>query len=283
MPAAVPQCAVADDFDEVPQLGGARVLGEGAGHPVQEREEHAVGVAGLGHPVRDQEQGLAGDQRHPQHEGPVEGQIGEAQRESVARRQGPYAVGRDHEGWLVAEVDDLDGVPAVVGEPHQDGGGETLVVVAADRRVVADVPEHPHLQAVGDRTQDGFVVRGLTERAEQRGRRLHRPQPLALDVAEEQPGAAGARLDVEEVPADPGLAVGGEVDGRVVEIPQPGGMGRSTVRRVVSATSIMCSMRRSPRTRTAQARTARTPPAPTRMKSGSPVWFWCCQDVSTST
>lgn len=61
------------------------------------------------------------------------------------------------------------------------------------------------------------MVGRLAERAEQRGRRLHRAQPLALHVAEEQPGAAGARLDVVEVPADPGLAVGGEVHRRVVE------------------------------------------------------------------
>lgn len=213
----MPQRAVADEFDEAGRHGGARVLGEGLGHPVGEREEHAVGVAGLGHPVRDHEQGLAGDQRNRQDQRPLGGQLGQAQREPVARRQGPYAVGRDHQRRLMAEVDDLHGAPAVVGEADQDAGGEAVTVVAAHRRAIADLPEHPHLQAVGDGAQDGFVVRRLTERAEQRGRRLHRAQPLALHIAKEQPGAAGARLDVEEVTADPGLAVGGEIDGRVLQ------------------------------------------------------------------
>jgi hypothetical protein len=117
-------------------------------------------------------------------------------------------------------------------EGDQDRGREALhapgrvaVQVLAEVGDVLAVAAHPYLQPFGDDGQGRLVVRGLAERAQQGGGRRDRGQALALDVPEEDPGAVRAGLDVVEVAADAGLAVGGQVHGRVVEPAPRGGEG----------------------------------------------------------
>ncbi|MDQ0714811.1 hypothetical protein QFZ55_004263 [Streptomyces luteogriseus] len=226
----MPQCAVPYEGGEAGRFGGAGVLGYGPAHLVGEQVERTGAVAGLGHAVRHQQQRLVNgdppppDLRRPGREPP------EAERQPGPRRQGAHPARPDGERRLVPEQQDVHRLPLVVGEGEQDGRGgggppcssevENLgevAVGAAQGDGVPAVPDHPRLQPLADRHQLRLVVRGLTERAEQRGRRLHRPQALALHVADQHAGAVRAGLDVVEVAADAGVGVGGEVDTGVVE------------------------------------------------------------------
>ncbi len=66
-------------------------------------------------------------------------------------------------------------------------------------------------------------VRGRPEGAQQQRRVAERGQPLAPDVADQQPGAGGGAGRRVEVAADLGLGLGGQVEGGEVQRPGPVG------------------------------------------------------------
>jgi hypothetical protein len=58
------------------------------------------------------------------------------------------------------------------------------------------------LDPLRDHGQVGGVMRALPERAEHGRRRLHRDQPLALDVADDEPAAKQRGHDLVQVTTD---------------------------------------------------------------------------------
>lgn len=183
-----------------------------AGDAVGERVERAGGVAGLGDAVRVQQQEVSRLEREAVDVVARLRQFAQAQRgrraADVRRRRS--AVAQDDRRRVPAG--DHPDRAVAVGDV-QNGGGDERFSEAAGLVRFHQVPAHAPVEVGHQFVQVRPAVGGDAKRPEQQGGVVDRGHPLALDVADDQPGPRGRAGRRVQVSADPGLRLGGEIEG----------------------------------------------------------------------
>lgn len=186
---------------------------------LEQRVEGAGRIPGLGDPVRVQQQLVAGAERVGVDAVGIPDEHAEVQRWTrLPLVQLAHVAGADEQRRRMAAVEETDD-PLVLGDLGEDGRDEPLAEFGPAQPV--GPPGHADVHPVHQGAQVGFVVRGLAERAKHRRRGLHREQPLAAHVADEQAYPVRGGHGLEEVAADAGLRRGGQVEALQQQVPDP--------------------------------------------------------------